>query len=136
MVEINNLTDFNVDKSEILRLAKLVLKGENKESESVSIAFISPEEIHQLNKQFRRKDKPTDVLAFERNPEMAQDVAEVVVCPEVVKEKTKDSELSFEKELANTLIHGILHVLGYDHERSRRDEKEMFEKQQYYLSSL
>ena len=136
MIEINNLTNFVVDKAFFEGVAKKVLKGENKQMEHVSIAFVSPEEIHGLNKKYRKKDKPTDVLAFEKVSEFKEECSEVVICPVVVREKAQDSVLPLKKELAKTLIHGLLHVLGYDHERSEEEARIMEEKERLYFSKI
>ena len=64
MIEINNLTNFTVDKKSFSQVAKKVLKGENRETETISLAFVGKEEIKKLNKKFRKKNKPTDVLSF------------------------------------------------------------------------
>jgi len=136
MIEINNLTNFVVDKRFFVGIAKKVLKGENKEIESLSIAFVDTKEIQKANKKFRKKDKPTDVLSFERNLDVEDDLNEVVICPEIVKENTKASNLNFKEELSRVLIHGILHTLGYDHEISKKEEERMFKREDYYLSKI
>jgi len=128
MIEINNLTNFAVDKKFFLGVAKKVLKGENRERENISIAFVNSATIKKLNTKYRRKHKPTDVLSFGRVLDLKSDFSEVVICPEVVK-KNGD-------ELAKILIHGILHVLGYDHERSKSQALIMETKQLKYLSNL
>ncbi len=136
MIEINNLTKFVVDKTFFAGVAKKVLKGENKERENVSVAFVSAEEIQKLNKKYRKKDKPTDVLSFARISDFRDEFAEVVICPEYIKEQTKNSALSLKKEMAKALVHGMLHNLGYDHELSKEEEQRMFEKQDYYLARI
>ena len=60
----------------------------------------------------------------------------MVICPAVVRENTKESKLSLKKELANILIHGVLHALGYDHERSEKDAEKMEVKEQLYFSKI
>ena len=136
MVEINNLTNFVVDKRFFVGVAKKVLKGENKEKENFSIAFINSLEIQKINKKFRKKDKPTDVLSFERSLNFKDDFNEVVICPEIVKEKIKDSATNLKKELSKVLVHGILHCLGYDHEISKKEEVKMFKKEDYYMANI
>ncbi len=136
MIEINNLNNFVVDKKFFIRVAKKVLKGENKERENLSIAFVSSFEIQKLNKKYRKKDKPTDVLSFEKVSNFKEEFAEVVICPSVVRENAKDSKMTLKKELAKILIHGILHVLGYDHEASEKEAIHMEKKQEYYLSKI
>ncbi len=136
MIEINNLTNFVVDKTFFTGVAKKVLKGENKQMEHLSIAFVSPQEIQKLNKAYRKKDKPTNVLSFEKVSHFKDECSEIIICPAVVREKSKDSVLSLKKELAKVLIHGILHALGYDHERSEKDAEKMEEKEKYYFSKI
>ncbi len=150
MIEINNLTNFAVDKKFLTGVAKKVLKGENRERENISIAFISSDEIKKLNKKYRKKNKPTDVLSFGKtlnflpptnsgqifgingySPKLAggeSDTAEIVICPEIVR---KNNE-----ELARVLVHGILHILGYKHEKSKKEAEIMRAKEEYYLSII
>ena len=128
MIEINNLTNFAVDKKFLTGVAKKVLKGENREIVNISIAFVSTAEIKKLNQKYRKKNKPTDVLSFGKTLDFESDVAEIVVCPEVVK-KNKE-------KLEKMIVHGTLHILGYDHEKSKKQSEEMEKKQEYYLSKI
>ena len=136
MIDIINLTNFAVDKAFFLGVAKKVLKGENRGTENLSIAFVVPEEIQKLNKRYRKKDTPTDVLSFEKVSEFKDEASEVIICPHVVRGNTHFSRLPLKKELAKVLIHGILHTLGYDHERSKADEEKMFEKEEKYFLKI
>lgn len=142
MIEINNLTNFVVNKKFLSTVAKKVLKGENRETETLSLVFVSRGEIKKLNKKFREKDKVTDVLSFELgNPPTRKAsegqgkkcLGEVVICPEVVKENAKKYRVSVKEEMLKVFIHGILHLLGYDHEKSGADAVEMEKKQEKYL---
>jgi len=133
MIEINNLTNFFVDKKLILGVAKNVLKGENKGIENLSIAFVSPSEIKKINKKYRKKDKPTDVLSFEKSGGFKGEFLEVIICPRVVKEKALTEKKLFKEAIIKTLIHGILHTLGYNHEKSKKEEMKMEEKEQLYF---
>ncbi len=152
-MEINNLTNFSVDKKLFSTVAKKVLKGENRGTETVSLAFVDKGEIKKLNKKFRGKNKPTDVLSFGQSidyklPTTNSELGEIVICPEVVKENSKKYGVSEKSEMLKVFIHGILHLCGYDHEKSpasnasRSDagwekEAEIMEiKQEKYLSKL
>ena len=138
-IEINNLTGSPVinrvvDKKIFSTVAKIVLKGENRETETLSLAFVKKEEIKKLNKQFRRKNKATDVLSFELKE---KDIfGEIVICPEIVKENAEKYGISFKQELLKVFIHGILHLCGYDHEKSKKEEEIMEKKQNLYLSKI
>jgi len=135
MIEINNLAEKEyplgrVDKKLFSTVAKIILKGENRRTQTLSLAFVNKEEIKKLNKKFRNKNKATDVLSFELNtPKDGQNyLGEIIICPEVVKEKGE--------EIIKVFVHGILHLCGYDHEKSKKEEKIMEEKEKYYFLKL
>ena len=134
MLEINNLTNFVLDKRSFSTVAKKVLKGENRETETLSLAFVGKEEIKKLNKKFRKKNKATDVLSFKLNE--GNSLGEIIICPEVVKENAKKYGVDFKKEMIKVFVHGILHLLGYDHEKSKKEAKIMEEKERLYLSKF
>lgn len=136
MIEINNLANFRVDKKFFTGVAKKVLSGENKRKENLSVAFVSPDEIQKLNAKYRKKNKPTDVLSFEKVSQFKDEFSEVVICPKVVKENTADSPLSLKREMAKVLIHGILHILGHDHEKSEKEAALMADKEKKYFSKI
>ena len=141
MIEINNLTDFVLDKKFLKKVSQAVLKSENKEKHIVSVAFIKEKEMRGLNKKYLNKNKPTDVLSFSETKdfigkikEFENILGEVVICPQFIKKNAKKLDLSFKKELSRALIHGILHLLGYIHEKLEQEAKEMEGKENYYLS--
>jgi len=136
MIEINNLTRTKINKKFLSTVAKKVITGENKEIENLSIAFVSSEEIKKLNKEHRKKDKPTDVLSFGKAFDFTDDSAEIVICPDVVKQNAKSYGVTFEKEMTKMLIHGILHILGYDHEKSEKEAVLMEAREDFYLNNI
>jgi probable rRNA maturation factor len=81
----------------------------------VELSFVTDEQIRQLNRQYRHKDKVTDVLSFpEPNPELSKLLGQVLISyPQAVRQ-AEDADI--ELELADLLVHGLLHLLGYDHE--------------------
>ena len=127
MVEVNNLTGREIDENFLKKVAERVLKKEKKVLE-ISIALVGPAEIRKLNKKYRKKDKITDVLSF-----LYDGSGEIIICPKLIKKDAGKSGITFKKELALVLIHGILHLLGEDHEKSKEETKKMEEKQEYYL---
>ena len=132
MIEINNLTNFTVDKKSFSQVAKKVLMGENKRTENISLAFVGKNEIKKLNRKFRNKNKPTDVLSFNLNEESC--LGEIVICPEIVRENAKKYGVTIKYETMKMFVHGILHLLGYDHEKSEKEAKIMETKQEKYLT--
>jgi len=137
MIEINNLTTSRVDEDFLKKTAKMVLEGEHPskgrvpEEVNLSIALVGQGRMRELNKKYRKKNRVTDVLAFPYS-----DSGEVIVCLKEVKKNAKRYDTTFEKELSKVLIHGILHLLGYNHEKSEVQAKKLEEKENYYLEKL
>jgi probable rRNA maturation factor len=127
MIEIINISggDRNVSKDFLKKIAEKVFKLE-KTKLDLSIALVDSSEIRKLNKKYRKKDKATDVLSF------GDDMNQIVICTDEVKKNGED----FKKELTRVVIHGILHLLGYEHEKGGRKEKEMLSKQEEYLLKI
>jgi probable rRNA maturation factor len=138
-VYINNLSDSSFTDIFFKRIAKMVLDAERVKEKHLSIVLVGPEEIKKLNKKYRKKNEPTDVLSFSGESqkfivpdETEKELGEIVICPSVVRKNAKKFQSVFEKEMAKVLIHGILHLLGYDH--LKKTEAEIMErKQEQYL---
>jgi probable rRNA maturation factor len=85
-----------------------------KNESSATIAFVSDKRIRQLNRQFRGVDKPTDVLSFPAEEE--SNLGDVAISVETAAAQAEESGLSFDDEVAQLILHGLLHLCGYDHE--------------------
>ena len=92
------------------------------------------ETIKELNKNFRGKDKATDVLSFPM--EENNMLGDIVISADTAKRQAADADIPLERETAFLYIHGLLHLLGYDHEKSTEDEAHMFALQEDILKSL
>lgn len=147
MIEINNLTTNIVDEKFLEKVAEIVLKGEKKEKADLSVALVGQGRIRELNKKYRGKNRATDVLAFPESKVLLekprvgpikkiQGLGEIVICLREVRKNAKKFGSTFEKEIARVLIHGILHLLGYDHEKSKVEAETMQKKEEDYLSQL
>ncbi len=99
----------------------------------ITLVFLGRAESAKLNQQFRNKAYPTDVLSFE-SPEPF--LGELVFCLPVLKEQAKTHEHNLRLEFVYLLIHGILHLLGYEHENSPRQAKKMFAIQDAVFSDF
>ena len=107
----------------------------------VSVTFTDNEKIRELNAQYRSIDRATDVLSFPLFDEDFEDEEElargdVVLSLEKAQEQAKEYGHSFEREVAFLVVHSVLHLLGYDHETSEEDEKEMFFRQEEIMKLL
>jgi len=146
MIEINNLTTTPISEEFLEKVVRKVLK-EEKRKENLSIAIIGQGRMKKLNKKYRGKNQVTDILSFPTlkvpfekfkigDFQKIEGLGEIVICLKEIKKNTKRFCSSFEKELTKVLIHGILHLLGYDHEKSERDAKKMSEKENYYFKKI
>lgn len=101
-----------------------LIKSQLKNFDEIILVFLSKRHAQKLNNQFRGKDYATDVLSFlSKDPKC---LGELILCPQVLRAQAKQHSLSFQQELTYMLIHGILHLLGYDHEKSQTEAKQMF----------
>lgn len=120
--EINNLTKGKVDKKFLERVAKKSLNFLNfEEKTEIGLVIIGEARMRKLNKKYRGKNRVTDVLAF--------DYGEVFICLPQAKKQAKRLGHSFEQELATLLIHGILHLAGYN-DKTKEDYNKMAKKQE------
>jgi len=102
------------------------------------VAFVGEKIITELNERYRGLPEPTDVLSFPeeesvRWPGEADELGEIVICPRVVLRYSREEGVTFQEQLGWTLVHGVLHVLGHDHET---DHGEMRERERQILASL
>ena len=107
-----------------LRVLQLV---EHDQSE-LSVALIGNAEMRKLNAKFRNKDYPTDVLSFpveEGLPGAVRLLGDVIISVDKARQQAKERGRSLDEEMVTLLIHGVLHLLGYDHERSPKDARIM-----------
>ncbi|QDK37337.1 rRNA maturation RNase YbeY [Bdellovibrio sp. NC01] len=115
-----------------LRKRKVI--NAEKAKRELTLVFLDKKPAQKINKEFRGKDYATDVLSFDSMDPSS--LGELVMCPEVLKKQAKEHSLTFQKELGYMLLHGILHLLGYDHETSEADAKEMFKIQDTIFEKL
>lgn len=105
-------------------------------ADEVSVTCLPAEEIREMNRSHLSRDRPTDVIAFElgRRPALLGDV---YVCPEVARDEAGERGISPSEEVLRLVIHGVLHVLGWEHpEGASREESEMFRVQEELLRQV
>ena len=128
----------------IRRAVKATLAYEGfTEPTEVSVTFTDNQGIHALNLAHRGIDRPTDVLSFplfdgedyDRDGEAVL-LGDIVLSLERAEEQAREYRHSFERETAFLTVHSVLHLLGYDHERSEEEEKEMFARQRAVLDAM
>jgi probable rRNA maturation factor len=124
MIEINNRTDFDLPLKELKKLVAAIYSGEK----DISIAFIDSSRISILNKKYRDKEEPTDVLSFPGDLFLG----EILIAPEVVKRQATEANIDFNTQIRRVLVHGVLHLLGYDH-KNKEDKEKMRSKEEEFL---
>ena len=136
-------------KNMLLELLEVAAKYENIDTNiaEMSLSFVDKEEIQEINRNYRGKDVPTDVISFALNDEVEDELdiigiedefnslGDVIICVDIAKEQAKEYNHSFDREIGFLAVHGFLHLLGYDH-MNEEDEKEMFGKQEAILEQF
>ncbi len=108
------------DLPRMKRAVQKTLEVEGAEGREVSLLVTDDKEIHELNRTWRQKDKPTDVLAFalDEAGESFGPIGDVVVSVERARAQAKSRRVELDHELELLVVHGTLHLLGYDHEEA------------------
>ena len=117
-----------VSVRKLKKTAERILKLLNKNRVELSLSLVKNQEIRELNARYRNKNEPTDVLSFpigEHFPTGMQILGDVVISVEQAEKQAGKRRKTLEQEVESLLIHGILHLLGYDHERSQKEAKIM-----------
>lgn len=136
----------NSELSFVEKVLKHAAETENVGEAEVSVTFVTNAIIQEMNKEYRGKDTPTDVISFAMEElgegeqaivgsEEPRMLGDIVISLDRTKEQAVDYGHSFERELGFLAVHGFLHLLGYDH-MDAEEEKEMFARQEEILASL
>ncbi|MFP7297592.1 rRNA maturation RNase YbeY [Neobacillus niacini] len=140
--ETNQLS--NEQMEQIENLLNFAAEKENVEEDSeVSVTFVTNERIHEINREFRDKDAPTDVISFAMEElgegeiplvgaELPRVLGDIIISIPKAEEQAKEYGHSFIRELGFLSVHGFLHLLGYDHMEKEEEEK-MFSRQKEIL---
>ena len=123
MIDLDNETGFEID---ILILEKITNSLTQKD---IELLIVKNDEIQKLNKEHRNIDKATDVLSFPIDFDMPNmPLGSIVISTDFVEEKAKEYGHSFNDEFSLLFIHGILHLLGYDHEVDKGEHRQKEEE--------
>ncbi|WP_072509939.1 rRNA maturation RNase YbeY [Varibaculum sp.] len=141
-VEVLNETDYQIDGLEFQELADYVLSAMHVSPEAeMSLIFVEPDVIAALHERWLDLEGPTDVMSFPLDelrpgsadsPTEAGILGDIVICPEVAQAQAVNAGHSSTEEMLLLTVHGMLHLLGYDH-AEKEEEKEMFALQRKLL---
>ncbi|MGV8059359.1 MAG: rRNA maturation RNase YbeY [Smithellaceae bacterium] len=137
----NNQNKIKIDKRKIRSTTLTLLKHLDCADKEISLSFVNDETIQHLNKQYRGKDNPTNVLSFSLqegefgniNPHILGDV---VISADTAKVDAVKNNRTLEQEIDFLIIHGLLHLLGYDHENTTKEETRIMQKKEKALFRL
>ena len=124
--------------------AHVIREEEMPENTEVSINFVTEAEIHELNREYRGIDAPTDVLSFECDgydddmpllDDMSFELGDIVISVDRAEKQAPEYGLSFADEMSLLITHGLLHLCGYDHMEDE-EAREMEERERAHLSSF
>jgi len=121
-------------RAEIAKWASLAL-GRRAAGREMGVRVVGPAESRRLNSRYRGKDQPTNVLSFPVAPLpgtpacLARPLGDLVICPQVLRTEAREQRKTLRAHWAHLVVHGVLHLIGYDHEReaeaSRMEQREI-----------
>jgi len=132
--------DRDITKKFVKEITKKILEELNLDKVEVSITLTDNDRIRELNKNWRNKDKETDVLSFPINEKPLRYrytvLGDVIISIPFAKRQAEEIGYSYKEEILRLLIHGILHLLGYDHEKDEKEAEIMFSLQDRIFNKL
>lgn len=137
----NKQKKYRMNRKKVLQWVRDILIMQKYQEGEVGLIFVNDRQIRAYNRDYRHKDRATDVLAFpmlegiggELHPQFLGDV---MISLEMVKREAGLYGRSRTRQLLILLIHGLLHLIGYDHERSPREAERMSRREKYILKKL
>lgn len=140
-IGVFNNTEEELDLKLVKKIAKYTFDKLGIKKASANIIFVDLEEIHNINRDYRKIDRPTDVISFalEDNFDVCMEefrvLGDIYICTEKIKEQALEYGHTELREMAFLIVHGLLHLLGYDHMK-KEDEEVMFTLQEEILNEL
>jgi probable rRNA maturation factor len=137
----NNQRKIKIDRRKIRSTIFKILKILDCANKEISLSFVDDEKIKQLNKQYLGKDKATNVLSFSlREDEYGninpQILGDIVISVETAQKDAIQGNLTIAQEIDFLIIHGLLHLLGYDHENTTKKETSKMRKKERELFNI
>lgn len=124
-----------INKKKLKEGIKKILEKENKQNLDINIIFVDNSNIKNINLEYRNKNYPTDVISFPLKDNKRLIGGDIFISLEKVKENALKYKQDFKNELKRILIHGVLHIIGYDH-IIKEQKKKMFKKQENFIKFL
>ena len=134
-ISVSNPIECNVDTELIKNIARSIIEEELEKNDNYYLEIILTDdiEIRKLNKEYRNVDSTTDVLTFVYDKPI---LGEIYISCQRIEEQSKKFSTTFKEEFIYILIHGLLHICGYDHEKDESFNEPMFDLQKKYFNQL
>lgn len=139
----NNQTKIPLDIDQITKDAQYIAHLLDYDNFDLGIQFVNDKKMHEYNKKYRHKDKPTDILSFPFHPQLKagqriepknddeKSLGDIIIAPEYVQNDLARWDQTFDERIRVLLVHGICHLLGYDHIKD--EDYEVMKKQEESL---
>lgn len=122
----------------VREVLNVLMQAQGLEGKEVSLYLTDDNTVRLLNREFRGKDKPTDVLSFVYDEQVGKYrlLGEIVISMDTARRQAEELGHSFEEEIKRLLVHGFVHLLGYDHEPGGEEEKKFMETEGRLMDAL
>ena len=129
----NSISTINTTKGRVPTLPILLLKNDILgKNYSLSLAFVGKKKMQEINNTYRKKNKPTNILSFP----LSKNEGEILICLEIVKKEATNKDKNFGKNFKELLgflvIHGMLHLKGYEHSSRMEEAEQKYDKKYFY----
>jgi probable rRNA maturation factor len=129
----NRQSKYKISQKKIQQTVQVILDALDFPEGEISILFVDDPQIEELNRKYLNRQGPTNVIAFAmRDGEFSHLtphlLGDVVISTDTIAREAQNSGIPFEQRINELLVHGILHLFGYDHEKSRQDARKMEKK--------
>ena len=133
-----------IRRAALVRVAELVLDAVGEQQSELSIELVGDRRMRRLNRLYRKKDRTTDVLAFPMREALAPHAAglttnmlgDVVISVPQARRQAIEAGRQLDEEIVSLLVHGLLHLCGYDHERSEKEAARMHRRERQLLRAI
>ncbi len=133
-IDIRCKSSPHVDFEDLLAITASCIPALSQLDTEISLSLVEATEMQALNLKYRERDYVTDVLSFPCSE--PRTLGDIVICPEQALKQAQELGHSLNREMSFLFVHGLLHLLGYDHEISSEDERLMFDLQDHILSQI
>jgi len=137
----NRQRKFRIDNDRVIEWTRQILLMQKMSKGEIGLVFVNNRHIQTYNRDHRMIDRPTDVLAFPMREGFGGDLhptflGDVMISLEMVEKEARLYQCEVEERLLHLLIHGILHLFGYDHTRSAHEAKRMERREKWILNRI